>query len=111
MASPRRPAQYGPYHRRTYVDPAENEKVSASGLVWGRRRGNIYAGLRPAVKAWNGSLPPNVVGIEFYTNVEPDSGRAPDWPQWSEGRPGVIVLEVHELVAIPVIVTKRQDPE
>lgn len=111
MASARRPARFGPYHRRTYVDPSENEKVSASGQLWGKRRGNTYAGLRPAVKAWNGPLPANVVGIEFYTNVAPDPGQVPDWPQWSEGRAGVVILEPHELVAISVIVTKRQDPE
>ena len=63
------------------------------------------------MKAWNGPLPPGIVGIEFFTNVEPDPDQVPDWPQWSEGRQGVIVLEKHELVAISVIVTKRQDPE
>jgi len=51
------------------------------------------------------------VGFEFYTDVEPDAGRSPEWPQWSEGRPGVRVIERDELVAISVIVTKRQDPE
>jgi hypothetical protein len=63
------------------------------------------------VKAWNGPLPDGVVGFEFYTNVEPDPGRVPEWPQWSEGRPNVIVLEKGELVAISVIVTKRHDDE
>lgn len=33
------------------------------------------------------------------------------WPEWSEGRPGVIVLERNELVAIPVILSKRRDRE
>jgi hypothetical protein len=105
-----RPARFGPFHRRTNVDPAENQKVVLSGVVWGRRRGNIYAGLYPAVKAWDGALPEGVVGIEFYTDVEPDPGRPPGWPQWSEGRTDVLVLDPGELVAISVTVTKRQDP-
>jgi len=58
-----------------------------------------------------GPLPEDIVGFEFFTNAEPDPGQAPAWPQWSEGRPGVIVLEPSELVAISVIVTKRHDPQ
>lgn len=104
------PAAFGPFHRRTNVDPSENEKVASSGEVWGRPPGNIYAGRYPAVKAWRGPLPEGIVGFEFFTDVEPDRGCAPDWPRWSEGSPGVIVLERNELVAISVIVTKRQDP-
>jgi hypothetical protein len=111
MATPPRPARYGPFHRRTNKDPSENEKVAMSGEVWGRPRGNIYASLFPAVKAWNGTLPEGIVGFEFYTDVEPDPGRSPDWPQWGEGRPGVRAIERGELVAVSVIVTKRQDPE
>jgi putative IMPACT (imprinted ancient) family translation regulator len=51
------------------------------------------------------------VGYEFFTDIEPDPGSAPDWPQWTEGRPGVKVIEQNELVAIAVVVTKRQDAE
>lgn len=101
--------RFGPFHRRTHFDPSENEKVASSGVLWGRRRGNIYAGLYPAVKAWDGELPEGVIGFEFYTDVEPDLGRPPGWPQWSEGHPDVLVLDPGELVAISVTVTKRQD--
>ena len=111
MSASPRPARFGPFHRRTQHDPSENGKVSSSGLVWGRRPRNVYAGLRPAVKAWLGTLPRGIVGFEFYTDVEPDPGRVPEWPCWSDGRAGVISLEKNELVAISVIVTKRQDPE
>ena len=105
------PAKFGPFHRRTHLDPTENEKVSFSGQVWGRPHGNTYAGLYPAVKAWRGPLPDGVIGYEFFTDVEPDRGSPPEWPRWSEGTPGVIAFETDELVAISVIVTKRQDPE
>lgn len=111
MSTWRHPGRFGPFHRRTNSDPGENERVSSSGKVLGRPRGNIYAGLYPAVKAWSGPLPEGIVGFEFFTDAEPDPGCAPGWPQWSEGRPGVLVVERNELVAISVIVTKRQDPQ
>lgn len=85
--------------------------MAESGEVWGRPRGNVYAGLFPAVKAWSGPLPERMVGFEFFTDVEPDPGSAPGWPLWREGQPGVRVVEKGELVVISVIVTKRQDPE
>jgi len=51
------------------------------------------------------------VGIEFFTDIEPDPWSVPKAPEWSQGRPGVIVLEKNELVAIPVVVTMRRDAE
>jgi hypothetical protein len=67
--------------------------------------------LVPAVKAWDGPLPLDAVGVEFYTNVEPDPWSIPGWPEWTEGRAGVIILEVGELVAIPVVVTMHRNVE
>ena len=103
--------RFGPYSRRCDRDPSEIGKVAASGILWGRARSNIYAGLIPAVKAWDEALDPNHVGFEFYTDVEPDPWSAPGEKEWSEGRPGVLTLERNELVAIPVVMTKRRDPE
>jgi hypothetical protein len=101
--------QDGPFHRhQTAENPEENEQISTSGQIWGKPRGQ-YAGDIASVKAWNGSIPPNVVGIEFFTDVQPEPERPPQWPEWLEGRPGVITLEKNQLVAIPVIVTRRQD--
>ena len=65
----------------------------------------------PCVKAWDGPLPGDAVGIEFYTDVEPDASSPPGWPEWTEGRAGVITLERGELVAIDVVVTMRRDVE
>jgi hypothetical protein len=106
-----RPAIFGPYHRRSRHNPVENELVTESGFIWGKPRGNYYAGVVPCVKAWEGPLPQGIVGIEFYTDVKPDPWSVPGWPEWSQGRPGVIVLERNELVAIPVVVTMRRDAE
>lgn len=111
MTSSGKPAQFGPFHRRSAPDPLENELISVSGQVWGRPRRNYFAGLIPTVKAWEGPLPEDIVGIEFYTDVEPDPWSVPGWPEWSPGRRGVIILERDELIAIPVVVTARRDKE
>ena len=107
----RHAARFGPFHRRCEPRPEEIEKICASGQIWGRPRRNFFAGLVPAVKAWDGPLPENAVGVEFYTDVPPDPWSVPGWPEWSEGCSGVIVLEEGELVAIPVVVTMKRDVE
>jgi hypothetical protein len=89
----------------------ENEKIVASGEIWGRPRSNTYAGDFAAVKAWNGPLPDDTPGIEFYTDIEPDPWSVPDAPSWSEGRPGVVTLERKQLVAIKVHVTRQSPAE
>jgi hypothetical protein len=83
--------------------------ICASNELWGRPRRNFFAGLFPAVKAWDGPLPDGIVGVEFYTDVPPDPWSVPGWPEWTQGQPGVAVLEKDELVAIKIIVTIRQD--
>ena len=100
----RRPAKHGAYYRNCQRDPSEIAKVVASGQVWGKPRGNYYLGDIPAVKANIGGLPPGIVGIEFFTDVEPDPEHwcVPGEREWSEGRPGVMTLEKRHLVAIPV---------
>jgi hypothetical protein len=107
----RRPARFGPFHRKSGWFPDEIEKICGSNEIRGKPRGNFFAGLVPAVKAWDGELPEGIVGVEFYTDIEPDPDGVPGSPEWSEGRPGVRVLERNELVAIDVIVTKRHDSE
>jgi hypothetical protein len=101
----------GPFHRRSAHNPAENELIVSSGVIWGRPPGNFFAGLVPCVKAWDGPLPEGYVGVEFFTDVEPDPWSVPKAPEWSQGRPGVIILDRNELVAIPVLVTMRRDAE
>lgn len=111
MSGEGQPARYGPFHRRSFGNRNENEKICSSGEVWGRPRGNFYAGLFPAVKAWSGALPDGVVGVEFYTDVPPDPWSPPGWPEWTEGMPGVKTIDRMELVSIPVVVTLRRDME
>ena len=105
------PAKFGPYHRRSHHNRLENELIAASGRIWGKPRGNYFAGIIPCVKAWEGPLPEGTIGIEFYTDVAPDPWSVPGWPEWSQGRPGVILLDANELVAIAVVVTMRRDSE
>jgi hypothetical protein len=111
MSASDRPLRFGPFHRRSQRNPEENALICASNLIWGHPRGNFFAGVVPCVKAWDGPLPEGIVGVEFFTDIEPDPGSSPPWPEWSEGRRGVIILERNELVAIPVLVTMRRDRE
>ena len=108
MNSSSRPRRFGPFHRRCEAQAEEIEKIVASGHIWGRPRRNFYAGLIPAVKAWDGPLPDGAIGVEFYTDVPPDPWSVPGWPEWTEGQPGVVILEARELVAIPVVVTMKR---
>lgn len=91
------------------MNPKENESVCSSGQLWGAPRRNFFAGLVPALKAWDGRLPEDAVGVEFFTNVAPDPWSIPGWPQWTEGSPDVVVLEPGQLVAIEVVVPMRRD--
>jgi hypothetical protein len=86
MNSPR-PAKFGPYHRRSHHNPIENELIAESGSSWGKPRGNYYAGIVPCVKAWDGPLLDDVVGTEFYTDVEPIHGLRPAGPNGAKDGP------------------------
>jgi hypothetical protein len=110
-SSTSKPPRFGPFHRRCEPQPDEVEKIRVSSQLWGRPRRNFFAGLIPAVKAWDGPLPHDAIGVEFYTDVPPDPWSIPGWPEWTEGQPGVIVLDPGELVAIPVVVTMSRKAE
>ncbi len=43
----------------------------------------------PAAQAYTGPLPAGRRGIEFSTEVKPDSGTVPGQANWSRARPGV----------------------
>jgi hypothetical protein len=78
------------YHRlrsSTQTDDMAERQVE-SGEVWGRtpRWGNA-----PKVQAYVGPLPSGRAGIEFTTDVEPDSYGLPHEASWSGPRPGVEV--------------------
>lgn len=86
----------------------DNELVALTGKLAGRPPRNSSQSMFPKVKAFIGSLGGRT-GIEFTTNVEPDDGCPPGQAYWSEGRPGMEVLEWNELVAIPVTIVARND--
>jgi hypothetical protein len=73
---------FGPFHRLT--DSLEEvNKILQSGEIWGMAPRNVFRSDIPKVKAYTGKLPSGVRGIEFETEVEPDSGHVPDKPTWS----------------------------
>jgi hypothetical protein len=97
-----------PVHYYRVQCAADNELVASSGKLAGRPPRNISQSMFPKVKAFIGSLGTRT-GIEFTTPIEPDAGCPPGLAYWSEGRPGVEVLERNELVAIPVTIVARND--
>lgn len=101
---------YGPYYRIQAVEL--NEEMEQTGRVGGKALRNIYAGAHPKVKAYIGHLPAGKTGIEFFTNVPPDTNTPPGLAQWSQGNPGVLDLpsdpmDGEEVVAIPAKIVKR----
>ena len=91
------------------VQPKEdNELVASTGKLAGHPPRNIFQSSFPKVKAFIGKLG-DQTGIEFITMVQPDEGCPPGQAYWSEGRPGVEVLEGDELVAIAVNIVARND--
>jgi hypothetical protein len=87
----------------SFVPPAHAKIAQEIGDIQPGRELPDFAGLFPCVKAWDGPLPTDAVGIEFYTDVEPDPWSAPGWPEWSQGRAGVLVLERDELWRYPLL--------
>jgi len=64
----------------------------------------------PKVKADDGPLPVDARGIEFTTDVPPDSGCAPGWPMWSGPRDGVSIRtddRGREFAEISVVITEN----
>ncbi len=114
--------EYGPFSRKQGAK--DNELVGSSGEVWGAAERNIYAGDKPAVKAFRERLPEGFTGIEFCTPVGPGRGSDPAVVRWRQGQPGVRDVPFAEMVtrlgperarrlgeavAIPARITKRVD--
>jgi hypothetical protein len=99
-----RPARFGPFHR--LQSKVWNDLMSRSGLIGGRVP---FGGRQPTVQAYEGSLPDDQPGIEFWTDVEPDPGGVPGQARWSLDRPGVLSREGGEVAAIPAKISKRRE--
>ncbi|NJO93487.1 MAG: hypothetical protein HC820_02360 [Hydrococcus sp. RM1_1_31] len=87
------------YHRRE--SPTQTPTVAKlqeeSMEIWGTPPRNIFQSNIPKVQAYEGSLPADARGIEFTTDIEPDSGTPPGIACWSNDpdnpREGVRVEE------------------
>jgi hypothetical protein len=73
---------YGPFHRLN-DSPDNVRKILDSGEIWGMTPRGIFQSDIPKVKAYDGELPSGQTGIEFETEVKPDSGHVPGKPTWS----------------------------
>lgn len=100
-------AQGRVYHRRESdtQTPEVAAQQEASGELWGYPA-RYYSDI-PKVKAFAGPLPSGVRGIEFTTEVPPDSGGSPRQPTWSGDRDGVVPVPGKAAVKIRIVVTKN----
>lgn len=79
---PEKQVRYGPYHRLSSPTQTEDDalKQRASGELWGR---TPWRGNWPQVQAFDGPLPTDANGIEFYTTRPPDGPNSRPWISWS----------------------------
>ena len=105
------PQGYTYYRLETETRSAETARTQQlSGEIWGTypRGGNF-----PAVQAYRGPLPPGARGIEFITNILPDSPYGPI-AYWRGPREGVTIRDengTEYAVLSPVVVTKNTQVE
>lgn len=97
------------YHRRE--SPTQPPDIVFVQQQSGTIRGYPALGSHiPKVKAYAGPLPVDASGIEFMTDVPPDSGCAPGWPMWSGPRDGVRIRtddQDREFAEISVVIAKN----
>jgi hypothetical protein len=55
------------------------------------------------VEAYDGPLPNGTRGIEFETDVPPDSGGAPGKPTWRGPRDGVAIRGDFAIISVTVV--------
>ena|ERR1041384_1053996 len=87
------------------------KKVVESGELWGQPNRNIYRSEIQKVTAYDGALPEGRDGFEFETDVEPDRGCVPGKPNWSNGRPGVVIEGNYAKIKVRVTKTVCEHPE
>ena len=98
---------FGPFFR--LKSPTQTFDVAKlqeqTGEMWGRAPRNSDI---PKVQAWEGPLPEGKQGVEFYTDVAPDTGGAPGRPTWSGPRPGVRVEDDYAKICCEVTANTQQ---
>jgi hypothetical protein len=102
------PGTWGPYYRTgSTQDDATTRKQLASGEVWGRaNRGSDT----PSVDAWDGPLPADRHGIEFYTDVPPSPGSPPHRARWLGPRQGVSISGGWAKIRVTITKTRFEQP-
>jgi hypothetical protein len=102
------PGTWGPYYRTgSTQDEATTRKQLASGELWGRaNRGSDT----PSVDAWDGPLPADRHGIEFYTDVPPSTGSPPHRARWLGPRQGVSISGGWAKIRVTITKTRFEQP-
>ncbi|MGH3656416.1 MAG: hypothetical protein ACRDUA_07135, partial [Micromonosporaceae bacterium] len=84
---PDAPARYGPFHRPVSQIQGAEELQQAQDTHQLEGAASGIANTEPTVFASQGPLPEGTPGVQFYTDVPPDSGnRIPGTVRWSGGR-------------------------
>lgn len=102
------PGTWGPYYRTgSTQSDATTRKQLASGEVWGRaNRGSDT----PSVDAWDGPLPADRHGIEFYTDVPPSRASPPHRARWLGPRQGVSISGGCAKIRVTITKTRFEQP-
>jgi hypothetical protein len=81
------------YHRLNSSTQTKEDAIrqQASMRIEGFPARNTSQSDIPKAKAYEGPLPEGAEGVEFTTEVDPDSGSRPGQPCWSGPRIGVTV--------------------
>lgn len=97
------PARFGPFHR--LASPTQTAEVASfqrqSAEIWGRAP---RLGIQPQVKAYDGPLPADRNGIEFWTDRPPDPNGHPSHPTWGAAARGDVRVD-EPFAKIPCVVT------
>lgn len=94
------------YHRlESPTQTAEDaRKQETSKEIWGKPpRGSEIA----KVKAYEGPLPKEKRGVEFVTDIEPDSGSPPGHAYWSGVRVGVRLEGDFAILKVSSIINRQ----
>ena len=100
--------KYGPYHRVSSTSQTDEDaaKIETSGELWGKPP---FGSGTPQPQAYDGPLPADKIGIEFWTDVAPHPGSPPGKVRWWPGDPGVVRVN-DDYAKIAIVVTKNTHP-
>ena len=93
------------YNHRTQTDEHADQQLTSQEL-WGKPP---YGSEIAKAQAYEGSLPDGMSGIEFRTNIEPDTNTPPGMAYWTAGRDGVRFEDGFAKISVTIMRCRRID--